>query len=376
MPNDPELIIIVDFKGIVKNNASTIQRHELYGSTLSSITNGNTRLLILGNVPHKFDLGEFTNLEFTFLPKSSKFMPIFIAMSVRALWHKRQRIKMIVAGDPWTTLLVAKIIRYILNTKIGLQVQLHGDFFSSAWQGLRLQNRIAGHFLPLLLRNCESIRVVNSSQVQDLIDYCNIETNRIVCVPLPLNVPRIPANNLRHEGLPLAFVGRLEEERGLSNLLQIVKLIPEVFVARTLWISGAGKKRVSLERELEMLLPHEAFVFTGELDARELMEMWTRVGILFSLAPAETYGLAMREAIVNGVPVLAVSSAGSMALKQFLNGDELIIIDEPFEGAKITEQLSILDKVQIAESTRNALYSESAKFVEILCTSWLRTTEK
>jgi glycosyltransferase involved in cell wall biosynthesis len=186
----------------------------------------------------------------------------------------------------------------------------------------------------------------------------------------------MPSYSPRQEGLPIAFVGRLEEERGLKNLLHLVELIPEVFVARTLWISGGGSKRVSLEKELEMVLPRNSFVFKEELDADQLMNMWARVGILLSLAPAESYGLAMREAIVNGVPVLAVRSVGSMALNQFLNGDGLSVIQEPFEGEKITKQLSALDKAQISESARDALFSESENFVEILCSSWLRTTVK
>jgi glycosyltransferase involved in cell wall biosynthesis len=330
----------------------------------------------LGNFQGKNVLSEISDLEFISFPNASRFKPVFIALSVKTLWSYRQSIKIIVSGDPWMTLVVAKIIRRLLKVRIHLQAQLHGDFFSSAWQGLRLRNRIASYFLPALLKNCESIRVVSSRQAQDLVDSCNIEVNRIVCVPLPLNISTMPSYSPRQEGLPIAFVGRLEEERGLENLLHLVELIPEVFAARTLWISGGGSKRVPLEKELEMLLPRNSFVFKEELDADQLMNMWAKVGVLLSLAPAESYGLAMREAIVNGVPVLATKSAGSMALDQFLSGDGLSTIDQPFEGKKITEQLRALDVAQISQSTRDTLFSESANFVEILCSSWLRTTVK
>lgn len=376
MLNDSDFVVILDYKGNVSRNAGAIQRHELYGRTLSSMTNGKTRLLILGNFQGKNELNEISDLEFISFPNASRFKPVFIALSVKTLWSYRQSIKIMVSGDPWMTLVVAKIIRRLLKVRIHLQVQLHGDFFSSAWRGLRLRNRIASCFLPTLLKNCESIRVVSSHQAQDLVDSCNIEVNRIVCVPLPLNVPTMPRNNSRHEGMPLAFVGRLEEERGLKNLLYLVKLIPEVFTARTLWISGSGSKRVTLEKELEMLLPPNSFVFKEELDAHQLMNMWPRVGILLSLAPAESYGLTMREAIVHGVPVLAVNSVGSMLLNQFLKGDGLSIIEAPFKGENVAQQLSALDKVLISDSTREALFSESANFVEVLCSSWLGTRVK
>jgi glycosyltransferase involved in cell wall biosynthesis len=376
MLNDSDFVVILDYKRNVSRNAGAIQRHQLYGRTLSSMTNGKTRLLILGNFQGKNVLSEISDLEFISFPNASRFKPVFIALSVKTLWSYRQSIKIIVSGDPWMTLVVAKIIRRLLKVRIHLQAQLHGDFFSSAWQGLRLRNRIASYFLPALLKNCESIRVVSSRQAQDLVDSCNIEVNRIVCVPLPLNISTMPSYSPRQEGLPIAFVGRLEEERGLENLLHLVELIPEVFAARTLWISGGGSKRVPLEKELEMLLPRNSFVFKEELDADQLMNMWAKVGVLLSLAPAESYGLAMREAIVNGVPVLATKSAGSMALDQFLSGDGLSTIDQPFEGKKITEQLRALDVAQISQSTRDTLFSESANFVEILCSSWLRTTVK
>ena len=106
------------------------------------------------------------------------------------------------------------------------------------------------------------------------------------------------------------------------------------------------------------------------------MNMWPRVGILLSLAPAESYGLTMREAIVHGVPVLAVNSVGSMLLNQFLKGDGLSIIEAPFKGENVAQQLSALDKVLISDSTREALFSESANFVEVLCSSWLGTRVK
>ena len=240
MLNDSDFVVILDYKGNVSRNAGAIQRHELYGRTLSSMTNGKTRLLILGNFQGKNVLNEISDLELISFPNASRFKPVFIALSVKTLWSYRQSIKIIVSGDPWMTLVVAKIIRRLLKVRIHLQVQLHGDFFSSAWKGLRLRNRMASYFLPTLLKNCESIRVVSSRQAQDLVDSCNIEVNRIVCVPLPLNVPTLPRNNSRHKGMPLTFVGRLEEERGLKNLLYLVELIPEALAVSPLILNDAN----------------------------------------------------------------------------------------------------------------------------------------
>ena len=49
MINDSELVVMLDYKGIVSRNSNAIQRHQLYGKTLSSTTYGKTELLILGN---------------------------------------------------------------------------------------------------------------------------------------------------------------------------------------------------------------------------------------------------------------------------------------------------------------------------------------
>ena len=374
MHSEADFVVIVDYKGNVTGNTSALRRHQLYGKTLSSVTHGETKLLILGIGRNKSLLREIPELEVISLPISSKFTLMFIAFSVKALWSRRRKIRMIVSGDPWFTLVVVKLIRYLLQVKIGLQVQLHGDFLSSNWKSLRPQNHLASLCLPTLLKNCESIRVVNSAQVQDLVNVCKVEFNRVACVPLPLNIPKIPNHNLRAEGLPIAFVGRIEEERGLKNLLRLVESNSEIFAARSLWISGGGSKRAELERELKKYLPVNSIVFMGELDPDQLVNMWTRVGVLLSLAPAESYGLAMREAIVNGIPVLAVKSVGSISLEQSLKGDGLLILKEPFETRRVAEQFSTLDKMQISESTREALFSESSNFVEILCSSWLKTS--
>jgi glycosyltransferase involved in cell wall biosynthesis len=56
--------------------------------------------------------------------------------------------------------------------------------------------------------------------------------------------------------------------------------------------------------------------FTGALTNKEVQEKWAEIGVLLSTAPYESYGLAMREALLHGVPIVSKENAGAIELEQ------------------------------------------------------------
>jgi glycosyltransferase involved in cell wall biosynthesis len=57
-------------------------------------------------------------------------------------------------------------------------------------------------------------------------------------------------------------------------------------------------------------------IFTGLLSNQEVQKKWVGIGALLSTAPFESYGLAMREALLQGVPVVSRENAGAVQLAQ------------------------------------------------------------
>ena len=57
-------------------------------------------------------------------------------------------------------------------------------------------------------------------------------------------------------------------------------------------------------------------VFTGPLTNQEVQKKWIDIGVLLSTASYESYGLAMREALLHGVPVVSKENAGATELEK------------------------------------------------------------
>jgi glycosyltransferase involved in cell wall biosynthesis len=86
-------------------------------------------------------------------------------------------------------------------------------------------------------------------------------------------------------------------------------------------------------------------VFLGSLKNSEVQETWSGIGVLLSTAPFESYGLAMREALLHNVPVVSRRNAGSLELKE--KYPNLIGLFDGTEEA-VTEITEILQRTGLA----------------------------
>ena len=52
----------------------------------------------------------------------------------------------------------------------------------------------------------------------------------------------------------------------------------------------------------------------GKKSKNAIEEFWSKIGVLLNLAPQESYGLSMREALVRGVPVITKENSGAFEI--------------------------------------------------------------
>ena len=105
------------------------------------------------------------------------------------------------------------------------------------------------------------------------------------------------------ENLVLVSVGRLAEEKNLSELLRFRAALGQDAV--TLLVVGDGPYRAHLEAEAAALgLESPAVIFAGMVPGDQVAD-WYQLGDLFvSASTSETQGLTYVEALAAGVPVL------------------------------------------------------------------------
>ncbi|CAB4887308.1 unannotated protein [freshwater metagenome] len=127
---------------------------------------------------------------------------------------------------------------------------------------------------------------------------------------LPFGVsPRLVGSGAVHQHytgpIRLLFVGRLVYYKGLDTLLRAMAMVPNA----TLRIVGDGPDRAALEALSAQLGLADRVEFSGFLYDRELALSYgaADVFVLPSNSKAESFGMAMSEAMANGLPAVSTS---------------------------------------------------------------------
>jgi glycosyltransferase involved in cell wall biosynthesis len=102
----------------------------------------------------------------------------------------------------------------------------------------------------------------------------------------------------------LIFVGRLEANKGLHELLHTFRKLVAVEPELHLKIIGDGPLRGSLQRETETLGLSRQVSFCGELPRSQVRAELQRADLFVYPSQYESFGLAVLEAMAVGVPVL------------------------------------------------------------------------
>lgn len=108
----------------------------------------------------------------------------------------------------------------------------------------------------------------------------------------------------------IAFVGRLEEEKHVDELLRALALLDPRLDAR-LEIVGEGEQRAKLEALARELGIRDRVRFLGAVSDAEMRALLTRATVFAMPSRAELQSIATLEAMASGLPVVA---ADAMAL--------------------------------------------------------------
>ena len=219
----------------------------------------------------------------------------------------------LVCGDNQQSLLLGLFLKLRLRSLVGFQIQFHGDTYSfSVNQGLR------GFFRVLLSRIgivfADSIRIVSKFQERDIKAIWKKTSNKFVLAPIPIDESKI-AKFHRAQRFDLAFIGRLHVERGIDELVELIKTLKSLRPETSIAIAGNGPLRGYVAEELSKWIADSSVSLLGFLDGFEITNLYSETKLLISTAPREGYGLTLREAILSNVSVIARESEGALEAK-------------------------------------------------------------
>lgn len=368
-------IYIVDARHrINKIEHETISRHIKYAVNLEEISHGMYKKITIIQVQKKNESkyeSLSTNLDVI------RLRGVFGFISTRQVAkviseRTNSKLMIFVAGDPLISGFMAIRLRDWFNKKQGkfakVQIQTHFELNSIDCR-VSFKSLVRYHLTKYALKNADQLRFVGPSQRNSFVQRFHITQPSLV-VPVPLNISSeylILPRKLFPE--TIAFVGRLHIERGLREFIQIATMISKFKPNLKILIYGDGPEKQKLERIIQGSSIKSSIIMKGNL--ANLDFEWEKIGVLVSTAPAESYGRAMREAHIHGVPVLAVQSQGARQLHGFAPDGSIILLPMEFSDSDVKNSYESLKDFVIPMSYREQLLETQVDLSKQIPASWV-----
>jgi glycosyltransferase involved in cell wall biosynthesis len=201
------------------------------------------------------------------------------------------------------------LVKFICNGSVRIQVQFHGAIYAKRSKGI---DSFLRHFLVrVAILVSDSIRIVSSFQKYEIQRLSLRKHKTFVLAPIPVSLSKLPNLRIPHSGLAILVLGRLHSERGIAKLVELIDLLVHEQVECTINIVGEGP-------QANLLIPYTQnphgstkMVLHGLRSEIEVRTHLAQSDILISFAEQEGYGLALREAVLSGVHVLARRNSGT-----------------------------------------------------------------
>lgn len=223
----------------------------------------------------------------------------FAFLSRRILRKRSINVKSYVAGTPFQPFLTALMLQWIYS-HAPIHSAIHGEV--SALRSGQIQNRIKLIFLKIFVRKMSTLRFVSTAQLDDAKNFLSLDRIKIFVAPVPVMNKDLVKR--KKNSRTAAFVGRIQSERGVAEWIEIAQALRDI----DLLVIGSGPLLSNMQSRLPLAK------YFGALGNTEVQEIWPEIGVLLSTAPYESYGLAMREALLHQVPVVSRRNAGASEL--------------------------------------------------------------
>ncbi|UCD24480.1 MAG: glycosyltransferase [Gemmatimonadota bacterium] len=162
-----------------------------------------------------------------------------------------------------------------------------------------------------VMRKASAITAVSSFLAERAAHVAGIESSQILVQPMPLDVELYSTTS--SGGAGIVTVGRLVQQKRVALLLEAVARLHKSGTAVPLTVVGDGPERRSLEYHATQLGIHETTRFVGSVEPEQIPAAIGDADVFVFPAHDEGLGLAVAEALMLGVPVVAAKEGGGVA---------------------------------------------------------------
>jgi glycosyltransferase involved in cell wall biosynthesis len=257
-----------------------------------------------------------------------------------------------------------------------IQIQVHGDIADPRWRRINLRNRIRFSLTKLSLPKASSIRAVTKYQAENLVNAFGIKREKIIVVPVPIDLLGKAATLKSERPKTIGLIGRIHQDRGIWKFVNLVRILNSSSKDFKVVVAGDGPSKDKFLLKLESVIPKNRIIFLGQLSESELRKAWKRIGVLVSMAPVESYGRVMRESLIAGVPVWALSSTGVKDLMDNCKKGEVKLLDLSKSDASLGKDFKTLLKTKVGSDFSKRFIRENNTYAAKLASSWINTINK
>lgn len=144
---------------------------------------------------------------------------------------------------------------------------------------------------------------------KSLKEFYDGKTGNCKCVYIPNSISYMPKNKSKLYGKNLISVGRLEIEKGYSDLIDVFSLVHKVYPDWKLNIMGDGSLKEELQRKINKLNLTDSIILHGFRDSKYIEKELLKSSIYLMSSTTESFGLVLIEASSFGLPCIAFTSA-------------------------------------------------------------------
>jgi glycosyltransferase involved in cell wall biosynthesis len=370
------VVLSLDPRGIILNGGIDVaSRQNNYGYQIKSQDN-NLNFLIFSSRD-----GLKNNFEYKFVSILHMSKPTFNSYIFAKKAHKfikinNLNVKLLVAGDPWESYWSAYFLAKFLNKKIPIQIQVHGDIADPRWRRINLRNRFRFSLAKLSLPKASSVRAVTKYQAKNLVKAFGIKREKIVVVPVPINVFGKSVALKSDRPKTIGLIGRIHQDRGIWEFIKLVSILNSSSKDFKVVVIGQGPSKDKFLLKLGSVIPKDRIIYLGQLPESELRKAWKRIGVLVSVAPVESYGRIIRESLIAGVPVWATASAGVKDLMDNCKKSEVRLLDLSKSDTSLDKDFKFLIKTKVGSDFSKRFVKENNTYAAKLASSWINIINK
>jgi glycosyltransferase involved in cell wall biosynthesis len=370
-------MVFIDPRGVISRSRDSLNRHVNYAKKLAEEISGteykpvNVYLFTALNSDLR-DKPENGDLSIQVFGNAKRFSFGYLTRSVKILKKAEFSRTLLIVGDPWESLLHALIVKRLVNQEIVIQTNIHADVFDIKWINQKITNRFRSKLAWYSIKRSDSIRVVSENMLAVIQERYPNKSVAYAPIATSISGQVTSSQNFQYaHPLTLGWVGRLEKDRGILEFINFVRTLNEKNQEFQVVMAGSGHLLDHVLDELNSVLGETRFTYLGLLPQEELGKVFEQMDILISFAESESYGLAIREALLFGKPVLGVKSGGISRL-QAIVGSKHVGYLKNFDDISIVEsaiQKLLASEIQV--ETIRKLKEQDKTYLATLIQSWL-----